>query len=212
MAQIDTHPFWGNRSPLAHVSYIPFLLYASVRFSIAIMSSAALIWTYALTSLTILVAAGAIPRTFKPMVQVFISSFWALVFGVLIYLFSPILFYDIQFPVAFTAVLFMISGLGEKVAATDFSSGMKKTIVEALVISLIILLFSLVREPFGFGALSLPTNEGIKEILTSDIASDIAIKSIATASGGLIVLGFIVGLYRIVKDMFLTYYSQRENQ
>jgi len=176
------------------------------------MSTAALIWTYLLSGLTIVIASQAIPRTVKPIIHVFISSFWTLVFGLLIYLFSPILCYDIQYPMALTAVLFMISGVGDNLNAEHFSSGMKRIMLEALVISFIILLFSLVREPFGYGALSLPAKEGIIEILTSDIASDIAVKSIASSGGGLILLGFIVGFYRIIKDMFLSYYSQRENR
>lgn len=212
MTNIDIHPFWGKKSPLAHVSYIPFLLCASVRLSVAIMSSAALMWTYVLSRVTILITARIIPATFKSIMHVFISSFWTLVFSVFIYLFSPVLFYEIQFPLAFTAIIFTFSSLGENVEIQSFSIAMKNAVVEALIVSFCILIFSLFREPFGFGALSLPTREGISEILTSNIAHDLAIRSVAATSGGLILLGFIVGFYRIAKDMFITYYSQRENK
>lgn len=212
MDHIDSHPFWGKKSPFAQAAYIPILLYTSTRLSIAIISTAALIWTFILSSISILAAARLIPSRFKVLVHVFISSFWTLVFGILIFLFSPILFLEIQFPLALTAVVFILSGLGDNMDTETSSAVMKKSIIQSIIIGAIILLFSLVREPFGFGALSLPSREGIVEILTSEIAYDMAIRTVALTSGGLILLGFVVGFYRIFKEMIIIYYSRRENQ
>jgi len=210
MDQIEAHPFWGKRSPLAQVSYIPVLLGASSRLSIAIMCSAALFCVYIQSSVTILVTTRFIPTTFKLYIHVLICSFWALAYGLVEYLFSPVLFYETQFPLVFTAVLYMISGLGQSIEVDRISNAMKKTVVQAMVVGFIILTFALIREPFGFGSLSLPTRDGISEILTSELSADLAFRSIATTSGGLILLGFVIGFYRIVKEMLVTYYSQRE--
>jgi len=212
MDHIDSHPFWGKKAPFSQAAYIPFLLCTSTRLSIAIISTAALIWTFILSSVSILAAKRLIPSRFKVLVYVFISSFWTLVFGILISLFSPILFLEIQFPLALTAVVFIFSGLGDNVESENSSSVMKKSIIQSIIIGGIILLFSLVREPFGFGALSLPSSEGIAEILTSEVASDMAIRTVALTSGGLILLGVVVGFYRIFKEMYIIYYSRRENQ
>ncbi|AEJ19426.1 hypothetical protein [Gracilinema caldarium] len=210
MDKIESHPFWGKHSPLAQLSYIPFLLGASSRLSIAIMSSAALSWVYMLSSATILVTNRFIPSIFTSFIHVLICSFWSLVFGLIVYFFSPVLFYEMQFPLIFTAVLYIISGIGNSLEVDTLSNAMKKTVIQTLVVSFIILIFALIRETFGFGALSLPTREGISEILTSEISSDLAIRSIAATSGGLMLLGFIIGFYRIIREMLVTYYSQRE--
>lgn len=212
MTHIDKHPFWGNNSPLSNLSFVPFIVCASMRFSIALVSTAALLWTYLLTDFSLFIAKALVPRTFKSIIPVFLSSFWTLVFALLLSMFSPPLFYELLLPLALVPVVFMISGLDSHIETDSFKDAMDKAVLYALILGAIVILLSLIREPFGFGSLSLPTREGITEFLTSDIASDWAIQSFAATSGGLIFLGLAAGFYRIFKEMYLHYRSEKENQ
>lgn len=212
MDRLETHPFWGTRSPLAHFSYIPFLLVSSTRFSIAIIGSLALIWTYLLSSLTCLAADLWIPKTYKTIISVLISSFWSFLFGFLVNLFSPLLFHELLFLLSLVPVVYIFSELGKKNTDKSFKDTLNQVIIRALVLSGIMLLLSLIREPFGFGSISLPTKEGITAILTSDIAADMSVRIFATTGGGLILLGFVMGFYRIFRAMFVNYYAQKENR
>lgn len=212
MTHLDKHPLWGSNSPLSNLSFVPFIVCASMRFSIALVSTVALLWTYLLTGFTLFIAKGLIPRTFKPIIPVFLGSFWTFVFAILLSMFSPPLFHELLLPLALVPVVFMISGLDSHIDMDSFKDAMNKTILYALILGAIVILLSLIREPLGFGALSLPTKEGITELLTSDMASDWAIQSFAATSGGLILLGLTVGFYRIFKEVYLHYRSEKENQ
>jgi Na+-transporting NADH:ubiquinone oxidoreductase subunit NqrD len=82
------------------------------------------------------------------------------------------------------------------VAANSFLE-LRKRVIDALKLSALIIVLSLIREPLGYATLSLPFGSGgITELFNQDGAFAFPIEIVSVSSGAFLILGFIVALFR----------------
>jgi uncharacterized membrane protein len=74
-------------------------------------------------------------------------------------------------------------------------------VVEAFTLSGIIVGLALIREPLGFGTISVPGGaEGIIELFDlKKVWSIVPISIISVSGGGLLLFGYVIALYRYLK-------------
>jgi hypothetical protein len=89
------------------------------------------------------------------------------------------------------------SGLFERINSLEIDRAVSRAVGEAAVLGLLIIAFSLIREPLGYFSLSLPGGvQGIVKIFSLDGETLLPVRIIAGSAGALLLLGYGVGLYR----------------
>jgi Na+-transporting NADH:ubiquinone oxidoreductase subunit NqrD len=120
----------------------------------------------------------------------FISSLASSIFLVLLWIFDPLLALESSFFVFIVPVVFMAGGLYSRVISHDLPEILSQALAEALILGLVILGMALIREPLGFGSLSIPGMDVIRFIREEPVGF------FQTASGALIILGYGIAVYR----------------
>ena len=197
------HLFWGSASPLAALSGGGLLIMATVRLSYAIIAGFSLIWVYGLSVLIFHAAARGLPRRGIVMVQTFLASLMAGLYLLVIWILTPITALETFFVVSLVPIFCISSGIFQRSAAADDTvEALTRAISEAVVLSVLLLAFSLVREPLGFLSLSVPGgSRGIAFIFSVATEALFPVQLIASSSGALILLGYGLGLYRYYRNL-----------
>ena len=195
--------FWGKDFPLARLSGAALLLMASDRLAHALTVTGALVWVYCLLSLALFAGERFFPRQGRRWALAFLSSFIAGIYFLLIWIVSPYCALQTFFVIPLVPLLCISSEIFFK----NNTSGLKDTVFtsacEALTYGTLIVIFSLIREPFGFSSLSLPGgSQGIVLLFDGDSQSILPIRIIAGSSGALLLLGYLTGLYRHYKNIY----------
>jgi hypothetical protein len=95
------------------------------------------------------------------------------------------------------------SGISRRVADLDPKKAILKSLLEALVLGGILIALALIREPWGFGSLSLPGGpQGLVMLVSFGSSLYFPVRVIATASGGLLLLGYGLALFRRLKNRY----------
>jgi hypothetical protein len=185
------HPFWGAQSPLATLSGGSLLVLASGRFSFALVCAFALLWVYALTGLALRIP--SVPRRAAP----FLASFAGGLFILVIFLASPILAMDTLFFLLLCPLCCVSSGVLGRLEKLDAGEAAAQSCREAAILSGLILGLSLIREPLGYGCLSLPgIQRGIVIVMEFPRGTWLPVRAAAAAPGALLLLGYGVALFR----------------
>jgi Na+-transporting NADH:ubiquinone oxidoreductase subunit NqrD len=203
MAKQNSHPFWGNNAPLSTLFNAALMIIATARLSFAITAAGALIWVYGIGALVAGFAKPILPEKGRDIVWVFLSSFLGSLYLLLFYFISPYLAMETLFIVTLVPLSFIGSGVCGRIASLEPEEALSKSLAEALVLGGILIALSLIREPWGFGSLSLPGGkEGIVELfrLGDDLFFPISI--FASSSGGLLILGYGLTLFRRFKKQY----------
>jgi hypothetical protein len=189
------HPFWGFRSPLATLCGGSLLVLASVRLSFALVCGLALLWVYVLTGLALRIP--LFPAGKRGAIGPFLASFIGGLYILLLLFVSPVLAMDTLFFLILCPLCCISSGVLDRLENTDAAETVQRTGTEGLVLSALILGLSLIREPLGYGCLTLP---GIRQGLISFIKfpqdSRLPVRIIAAAPGALFLLGYGLALFR----------------
>jgi hypothetical protein len=91
----------------------------------------------------------------------------------------------------------MASGILERTESLSPADILTKAYSEAATLSVLIVVFSLIREPLGFCTLSLPGgSEGIFFLFIAEEEAFFPIRVIAAAPGVLFLLGYGIALFR----------------
>lgn len=196
------HIFWGSASPLGGLAGGGMLIMASSRLAYAIIAASALLWVYCLSSLTS-PCKRIFPRQGGTFITLFFSSFWVSVYLFLLWLASPLCALETFFIVPLIPLFCAASGLVRRIESLEPGDALYRSASEALVFGLLIIAFSLVREPLGFGSLSLPGGAG-GIILLCSFGGEyfLPIRIIAGSAGALLLLGYGVALYRYMKSVY----------
>jgi Na+-transporting NADH:ubiquinone oxidoreductase subunit NqrD len=79
---------------------------------------------------------------------------------------------------------------------------LRDNVSESLTYGALIVIIALIREPLGFSSLSLPGGaQGIIMLFSFSGQLFLPIRIIASSSGALLLLGYIIGLYRHLKNI-----------
>jgi len=187
-------------SPLSFLSGGGLLIMATDRFAHAIVAAGALVWVYCLTSLAVRAGEKIFPKRGRTILIAFLAFFMAAVYLWLLWLLSPLCAMQTFFVISLVPMFCAGSVTYKKVENLNLSDTVSTFAAEALIIGIIILIFSLIREPFGFSSLSLPGGaQGIVLMFSFEAESVLPIRFIAGSSGALLLLGYALGLHKYLK-------------
>jgi len=196
-----SHPFWGKDSPLASLSSIGLVLLASGRMAFALVSAAAYIWVAMGTSLIAFLLSAALPNRGRSLVLVLLASFFSSLFLLAFVLFSPIMALEMTVPLLLVPVAFITSGVCSRLRGAPPGPALARVLYEGVILGLIVVALAFIREPLGFGCLSIPSPQGVREVFGSDFATDAAVRLFAGTSGALVLLGYLVALFRSFRNL-----------
>jgi hypothetical protein len=174
---------------------------ASGRLAYAIVTAGALLWVYSLSVLATFPGQRFFPKRGKKLVLVFLSSFIGSIYVLLLCLGGPILGIEVFFLVSLVPLLCTGSGIFERINALELDEAVSQAFWEAFVLGGLIIAFSLIREPLGYCSLSLPGGaHGIVKIFSFGGEIFLPIRIIAGSAGGLLLLGYGMGLYHYFRN------------
>ncbi|MDR2746976.1 MAG: hypothetical protein LBB77_05960 [Treponema sp.] len=193
--QPSSHPFWGAQAPLATLSGGSLLILGSTRFSYALICVLALLWVYILTALALRIP--VLPRRGREGIVVFLSSFIAGVFILILFFLCPILAADSLLFLIFCPLCCVSSGVLERIEKLDTAEAVFQSYVEGMILSGLILALALIREPLGYGTLSLPGGrQGILCPVKFPEESFPPLRILSSAAGAFFLLGYGIALFR----------------
>ncbi|MDR0732425.1 MAG: hypothetical protein LBF63_12210 [Treponema sp.] len=187
------HFFWGLQSPLAALSGGSLLVLASGRLSFALVCALALLWVYVLTGLILRIP--FLPRWGG--ITPLLASFTGGLYILFMFFVNPILAMDTLFFLILCPLCCVSSGILNRLEKLDPGEAAAQSCREALVFSALILGLSLIREPLGYGCLSLPgIQQGIVNFIEFSQGAQLPVRIIASSSGALFLLGYGIALFR----------------
>jgi hypothetical protein len=203
-SRIDSHVFWGLKSPFSALTGAGLIIMASGRFAFAVVCAANLVWVYALTALTFYAARPIMPSNGRNVILLFLSAFLCGLFILLVSLINPLLIMNTAFFLILIPPFCLSTGFFETSESTDIFDTVIRALLEAVALAGIILAFALIREPLGMGTLSVPSAAyGIRELFTREESNTIIpAQIISVSSGGLLLLGYGTALYRYIKENY----------
>jgi hypothetical protein len=173
---------------------------ASCRLAYAILCAGALLWIYGISVLSVFPARRLFPRRGVRLILAALCSVTGSLYLLLLWIINPLLGLEIFFVVNFASLVCIGSGVFERVRTMDLAEAVSRALSEAAVLALLIIAAALIREPLGYGSLSLPGGRrGIIPLFPSGPERFLPIRIFASSSGALLLLGYGTGLYRYVK-------------
>jgi len=192
--------FYSDTAPLACLSGAALLIMASDRLAHAITAAGALVWVYCLSSLAAHAGAKIFPRQGKAVMLAFLTSFFAGLYLLLLWMLSPLCAIESFFVISIIPMFCMVSGIFKQLETLNMDDAFAASCSEALILGALIAIFALIREPLGFLSLSLPGGtQGIILLFSFKIESFLPIRLIASSAGALLLLGYFLGLYRYLR-------------
>jgi hypothetical protein len=200
--RFQEHPFWGAHAPLSALSGAGLLITASSRTAFALVSAGALAWVYGLTALISCAAKPILPSRGRDTIMLFLSGFLGGLYLFILSLLSPLLAMECGFFAALAPVVFTASSALKRIDPLPLKDGLVQAGAEALALGGAILALALIREPLGFGTLSLPGGAGgIIELFSGGEAVLFPIRIISGSAGALLLLGYVLALFRHVRKL-----------
>jgi len=202
--RLDSHVFWGLKSPLSALTGAGLLIMASGRFAFAIVCACTLVWVYVLTALVFCMAQPIMPSRGRKVILLFLSSFFCGLFILLVGLLNPLLVLSTTFFLILIPAFCLGTGFFESIEATDIFDTVFRALLEAVALAGLILAIALIREPLGMGTLSIPSaTYGITELFSSEETNTIIPAQIfSVSSGGLLLLGYGTAMYRYFRENY----------
>ena len=204
----QSHIFWGSRSPLASLSAGALLIMATSRLAYAVAVTGALFWVYGFSVLAAYSGSRLFPARGKFLIQIVLASFTGALYLLLLWFVCPLTALEVLFLVSLVPLFCAGSGIFKRAESLDLVDAVARALSEAGVFGALLLIASLIREPVGFGCLSLPG--GARGITMLAVFGDgfVPIRLAASSAGALLLLGYGVGLYR----HFRTIHAPREDE
>jgi len=195
-SHLQSHIFWGTNSPLTSFTGAALFVIASDRISSAIVCLLALLWVNLLTMLAAGTGRKFFPAQGGNAVLVFVSSFAALLFFFIVWLLSPLTAMESTLFIVLCPALLVSSNLYSRAAEYDTLEMLSQGAAEAFVMGMLILALALIREPLGFGSVSIPGSGLIR------FAKEGPLGLLQFSSGALILLGYGTALYRHHRNQY----------
>jgi len=195
--------FHNDAPLLTCLSGAALLIIASDRLAHAIAVSGALIWVYSLSSLAAYAGARFLPQRGRTLLLAFLTSFFAGVYLLLLWILSPLCALEIFFVISLIPMFCMVSGILKQLETQSIDDILFSFLSEAMILGALIIIFALIREPLGYLSLSLPGGaRGMILLFSFSTESFLPIHVIASSCGALLLLGYLLGLYRYLKTKY----------
>jgi hypothetical protein len=199
------------KNPLSAMSAAALLIAASTRIAYAIVVFGALLWVFFICSVIFYFADGALPKKkstgvlpgARTIIEIMMSGFWGSVYYLILYLLNPFLAMENILWIMLTPVFYCAykAGCESKYITSDANStkkenSVKNMIKQAVCLGILIFIIALIREPLGFGSLSIPGgNGGIIELFSIQNIS-IPIQIISCSAGAFFLSAYILIVLR----------------
>ncbi|MDR2701385.1 MAG: hypothetical protein LBB72_03030 [Spirochaetaceae bacterium] len=194
--QMQSHLFWGINSPLTSLTGVVLFLTASGRIGFALVCTLALLWVYVFVMTAAKLGGAYFPLWGRNMALLFLSSLAAEIFLILLWILSPRTALECAFFVFLVPLVFMASDLCGRVLEYDLGEVISQAAAEALILGMLILGLALIREPLGFGSISVP-GFGIARFVREE-----PLRFLQASSGALILLGYGTAVYRHYRNRY----------
>jgi hypothetical protein len=205
----QSHLFWGSLSPLVSLSGGGILIMATSRLAFGVIAAGALFWVYGLSALAVRAGSRIFPERGKNLILLALTSLIGSVYLLLLWFLWPITALEVFFVVSLVPLFCVGSGVFSRVESLDVSDTAARSLSEAAVLGSLVIVFSIIREPLGFGSLSLPGGfRGLIVIVSFDAGSFLPVRLVTSSAGALVLLGYGVGLYRYFRKI----YASREDE
>jgi hypothetical protein len=188
--QNQSHLFWGIHSPLGSLIGAGLLITASGRIAFAVICTLALVWVYVFTVMAAKLGNKYLPPRGRNAALLFTAALGTHFFMILLWIFNPVLAMESAFFVFLCPVIFTASEFCSRVLAMDTLEALSQALAESLILGVLILGLSLIREPLGYGSISFPGLDIIRFIREEPL------RFLQASSGALICLGYGTALYR----------------
>ncbi|MDR1374453.1 MAG: hypothetical protein LBJ24_05715 [Treponema sp.] len=198
-----SHIFLGSHAPLSTLAGAGLLIMGSVRTAHALLSAGALVWVYALTVLVLTAAKPLLPTRGKTILEIGTASFFGALYLLLCSLFNPFLSMELTLLVLLASVSCIASGICPRTRDLDSGQAVGRALLEGLLLGLLILGLALIREPLGSGSLSVPGGLRGITFFFSYGGFYFPVRIAAVSSGALILLGYVVVLFRHYRGRYI---------
>ncbi|MDR2053437.1 MAG: hypothetical protein LBP80_08485 [Treponema sp.] len=199
---LKDHPFWGPNAPLATLTGAALLILASGRTAYALLVLGALLWHHALLILILNLTKPIFPRKGKDIVVFFLSGVVNSSYLLFLFLLNPLLALEIYLYCLLAPVHAYASRLASRLENSEIEDALFRAVSEAASAGVLIVALALIREPLGFGSLSLPGGSGgIIRLFVSGESVSFPIRIFTSSSGALILLGYGVALFNRLREI-----------
>jgi hypothetical protein len=174
---------------------------ASGRTAFSLISLGALLWVYGLTIITLFLGRPFFPQKGKKVLRLFLSSFFSGLYLLILILLNPLLAMECTFFIILSPVACIGSEIIDRVEALELEEALSRALLEALVLGGLGFAIALIREPLGFGSLSVPGGPwGFVELFSHDQDAFIPLRVISSSAGAFFLLGYGLALFRYYKN------------
>ena len=198
--------FAGAHAPFSTLMSAGLMIIATSRLAFALGAAGALLWVYTLTALILSFARPVLPKKGLVVLQLFLTCFLGSLYILIFHCVNPYWGMESAFFLMLCPLSCVGSGICRRIGGLARRDAILKAFLEALVLGLVLLALALIREPLGFGSLTLPGGpQGLVILFGPDpggSAAHIPARIIAGASGGLLLLGYALVLFRRFKRRF----------
>jgi Na+-transporting NADH:ubiquinone oxidoreductase subunit NqrD len=198
--------FVGPHAPLSTLMSAGLMIIATSRLAFALGAAGALLWVYTLTALILGFARPILPKKGLVVFQLFLTGFLGSLYILIFHCVNPYLGMETTFLLLLCPLSCVGSGICRRIGGLARRDSILKAFVEALVLGGVLVAMALIREPLGFGSLTLPGGpQGLVALFTPDpegSAAHLPAQIIAGTSGGLLLLGYALVLFRRLKRRF----------
>jgi hypothetical protein len=206
VAKATADLFWGPYAPLSTLTAAGLMIIATSRLAFALSAMGALVWVYTLTTFVLSFAKPILPKRGLPVLHLFLMAFWGSLYMLIFHCVNPYLGMESAFFLLLCPLSCAGSGICRRIGGLSRRDSVLKALLEALTLGGVLAALALIREPLGFGSLTLPGGpQGLVTLFAIDsprVAAYFPAQIIAGASGALLLLGYILALFRRFKRRF----------
>ena len=203
------YSFWGSLSPLGGLTGAGLLIMASARLSWAITIATSLFWVYGLTAMFYSILSNYLNKKIFPSLGIgtfytCLAFFFASIYLLFFWLLCPLAALEVFFILMLVPLFCAGSGVIEKItsekSSADIYEQVSDSIARAVSLAVLMIAFSIIREPLSYCSLSFPGSfHGMVIIMYFSENSFFPISIFASSAGALISLGYIICLYQYGK-------------
>lgn len=197
--RIGVSPFWAQRGPLQSLSCAVLFIAASDRLSHALIVSLSVFLVYSLSPLFSGLGEQSVPGRVRIFIRVITVSAVGAVVARIAVLFWPVAANSLTLYLGAVPVCLLASGLLDSAEARSPLRSAAEGAQDALVVALLTVSLALIREPLGYGVLSLPARDGYLLLFRNDRLQAAAAHAASATAGALILLAYVLALYRCVR-------------
>ncbi len=203
--------FWSADGPLASLACTGLLVVSSGRLAYALVTGTALVFVYLCSIFTLWAARSLVSIRMRGAISVILSSFFAAAYLLVLSLASPLMAEQCGFFLALCPIVFVASGVVDRSARDSVGEAAARATLESASILALIIGFALIREPLGYGSLSLPLKDGLAIVLGTGGPSPFVLRTVSSTIGGLILTAYVVFAFRKLRSRDADEGAERED-